>query len=134
MNLAAVVRSPFHLLSYFPSTTVRSIASWNNKVSQYWKNSGKCCTVHKQLSGMARPLWNPSLSLNPANFSVIPNCGMKVKGIPKLRCKDCYYIRKEGRLFVNCDTHPRHKQMEMLIKKKKTWLLSHACMSQYCPY
>uniref|UniRef100_A0A8C8RKH6 Ribosomal protein n=1 Tax=Pelusios castaneus TaxID=367368 RepID=A0A8C8RKH6_9SAUR len=38
--------------------------------------------------------------------------GMKTKGIVKRRCKDCFIVRRRGRLFVYCKTHPRHKQRE----------------------
>lgn len=133
MNLAAIIRSRLQKLPHFQIAILRNIVNCNNAL-QNWNNPGKYTTIHNQLHGISKPLWNSNLTLTPTSLSVVPSCGMKVKGIPKLRCKDCYYIRKEGRLHVNCDTHPRHKQMQMLIKKKKTWLLSHACMSKERPY
>ncbi|CAM5111169.1 unnamed protein product [Natator depressus] len=38
--------------------------------------------------------------------------GMKTKGVIKRRCKDCFIVRRRGRLFVYCKTHPRHKQRQ----------------------
>ncbi|XP_067413520.1 large ribosomal subunit protein bL36m [Emydura macquarii macquarii] len=38
--------------------------------------------------------------------------GMKTKGIVRRRCKDCFFVRRRGRLFVYCKTHPRHKQRQ----------------------
>ncbi|XP_062302091.1 large ribosomal subunit protein bL36m [Osmerus eperlanus] len=41
-----------------------------------------------------------------------PCAGMKTKSSLKRRCKDCFYVRRRGRLFVFCKTHPRHKQRQ----------------------
>uniref|UniRef100_A0A8C3HVJ4 Ribosomal protein n=1 Tax=Chrysemys picta bellii TaxID=8478 RepID=A0A8C3HVJ4_CHRPI len=41
---------------------------------------------------------------------VLTVMGMKTKGVIKRRCKDCFIVRRRGRLFVYCKTHPRHKQ------------------------
>ncbi|XP_034016666.1 39S ribosomal protein L36, mitochondrial [Thalassophryne amazonica] len=43
-------------------------------------------------------------------FSIQPSVGMKTKSVLKKRCKDCYVVRRKGRLYVYCKTHPRHKQ------------------------
>ncbi|KAJ8334509.1 hypothetical protein SKAU_G00401480 [Synaphobranchus kaupii] len=43
---------------------------------------------------------------------VQPSAGMKTKSALKRRCKDCYFVRRRGRLFVFCKTHPRHKQRQ----------------------
>ncbi|NXF04688.1 RM36 protein, partial [Smithornis capensis] len=36
--------------------------------------------------------------------------GLKTKATLKKRCKDCYIVRRRGRLFMYCKTNPRHKQ------------------------
>lgn len=41
----------------------------------------------------------------------------KVKTRLKLRCRSCYFIRVEGRLHVECNEHPRHKQREIFNVK-----------------
>ncbi|XP_043921021.1 39S ribosomal protein L36, mitochondrial [Protopterus annectens] len=38
--------------------------------------------------------------------------GMKTKSAIRKRCKDCFIVRRRGRLFVFCKTHPRHKQRQ----------------------
>ncbi|XP_048513697.1 39S ribosomal protein L36, mitochondrial [Athalia rosae] len=58
--------------------------------------------------------------------SIIQNCGMKIRGLLKLRCKDCYFVVRQERMFVFCKSKPRHKQMSMVKRKEKTWILSHA--------
>lgn len=59
-----------------------------------------CAEVRSLLSG--RPL--PSLQ---------PSLGFKTKGVIKKRCRDCYMVRRRGRLFVLCKTNPKHKQRQM---------------------
>ncbi|CAL8397088.1 large ribosomal subunit protein bL36m [Gadus morhua] len=41
-----------------------------------------------------------------------PSAGMKTKTALKRRCKDCFIVRRRGRLFVFCKTNPRHKQRQ----------------------
>ncbi|KAG7500161.1 39S ribosomal protein L36, mitochondrial [Solea senegalensis] len=41
-----------------------------------------------------------------------PAAGMKTKSALKKRCKDCFFVRRRGRLFVFCKTNPRHKQRQ----------------------
>ncbi|XP_074470447.1 large ribosomal subunit protein bL36m [Sebastes fasciatus] len=41
-----------------------------------------------------------------------PSAGMKTKSALKRRCKDCFMVRRRGRLFVFCKTNPRHKQRQ----------------------
>ncbi|XP_008298872.1 large ribosomal subunit protein bL36m [Stegastes partitus] len=41
-----------------------------------------------------------------------PSAGMKTKTALKRRCKDCFFVRRRGHLFVFCKTNPRHKQRQ----------------------
>ncbi|XP_042292650.1 39S ribosomal protein L36, mitochondrial isoform X1 [Thunnus maccoyii] len=41
-----------------------------------------------------------------------PSAGMKTKSALKRRCKDCFFVRRRGRMFVYCKTNPRHKQRQ----------------------
>ena len=34
----------------------------------------------------------------------------KVKTRLRRRCKSCYFVWRNGRLYVECNEHPRHKQ------------------------
>lgn len=61
-------------------------------------------------------------------------CGMKVKGILELRCKDCYFVTRKERMFVMCKTHPRHKQAKIQKKEYKTWILTHATQGPKRPW
>uniref|UniRef100_A0A673A7Z2 Ribosomal protein n=1 Tax=Sphaeramia orbicularis TaxID=375764 RepID=A0A673A7Z2_9TELE len=58
-------------------------------------------------------LWRPSLlgqcQLLPC---IQPSAGMKTKTALKRRCKDCFFVRRRGHLFVFCKTNPRHKQRQ----------------------
>lgn len=57
-------------------------------------------------------------------------CGMKAKVALERRCKDCYFVVRKERLFVQCKTHPRHKQMQIKKKEYKTWILTAASQSK----
>uniref|UniRef100_A0A8C4SJ29 Ribosomal protein n=1 Tax=Erpetoichthys calabaricus TaxID=27687 RepID=A0A8C4SJ29_ERPCA len=38
--------------------------------------------------------------------------GMKTKSALKKRCRDCFFVKRRGRLFVFCKSNPRHKQRQ----------------------
>ncbi|KAM9304015.1 large ribosomal subunit protein bL36m [Morus bassanus] len=42
-----------------------------------------------------------------------PCAGLKTKTSLKRRCKDCFIVRRRGRLYVYCKTNPRHKQRKL---------------------
>nr|XP_045597294.1 39S ribosomal protein L36, mitochondrial-like [Procambarus clarkii] len=72
--------------------------------------------------------------LQPVTPTLVPVCGMKQKGRLRRRCKDCFFVVRQGRLYVMCHTKPRHKQMAMQKSEKNTWMLSHATMSPKRPW
>ncbi|XP_037935908.1 39S ribosomal protein L36, mitochondrial [Teleopsis dalmanni] len=72
--------------------------------------------------------------LVPFNTLFNQVAGFKVKGRVRRRCKDCYIVTRQQRLYVICPTHPRHKQMSMKPKPHNTWLLTHATQSKIRPY
>lgn len=72
--------------------------------------------------------------LAPKVINIVPVCGFKVKGRLRRRCKDCYFVVREQRLYVICKTHPKHKQMSMVKKEKNTWILTHATMGKVRPW
>lgn len=37
---------------------------------------------------------------------------MKVVSAVRRRCKDCKIIRRKKKIYVKCDTYPRHKQRQ----------------------
>lgn len=47
------------------------------------------------------------------------SASMKTKSALKRRCKDCFFVRRRGRLFVYCKTNPRHKQ-------RQGWIVMHS--------
>ncbi|XP_008160271.1 39S ribosomal protein L36, mitochondrial [Eptesicus fuscus] len=52
------------------------------------------------------------LSCHPLPF-LQPTLGFKTKVVLKKRCKDCYLVKRRGRWYIYCKTHPRHKQRQM---------------------
>lgn len=92
--------------------------------------------VSSSMHIMNRPnLVNSSTNfLQPIKSILVPSSGFKVVGIVKKRCKDCYLVRREERLYVHCKSHPRHKQMSLAKKPKNTWILTHATQSKVRPW
>ncbi|XP_051467399.1 39S ribosomal protein L36, mitochondrial [Apus apus] len=39
--------------------------------------------------------------------------GLKTKTALRRRCKDCFVVRRRGRLYVLCKANPRHKQRKL---------------------
>ncbi|GCC39274.1 hypothetical protein chiPu_0023046 [Chiloscyllium punctatum] len=84
-----------------------------------------CLVTHKPLSMVVtmKPKIGPD-PFNTARFAVMPFlqpcqlqtvqdlAGMKTKSSLKKRCKDCFFVRRRGRLYVYCKSHPRHKQRQ----------------------
>lgn len=99
---AAVSRRPLHLLCSCARVSEVAVAPQMSKVS----------------------LLTPSLPsqtslLTPAACSlVLPRRSYKVWDSVKLRCSGCYFVRRQGRLFVECKLKPRHKQMQIMAKRK----------------
>lgn len=52
------------------------------------------------------------LACHPLPF-LQPTLGFKTKAVLKKRCKDCYLVKRRGRWFIYCKTHPRHKQRQL---------------------
>lgn len=79
----------------------------------------------------------PTLERNvliPSVPNLVQSCGFKVMRRVRRRCKDCYFVRREERMYVICKTHPRHKQMSVVPDVKNTWILSHATQSKVRPW
>lgn len=60
--------------------------------------------------------------------------GFKVKAIVKRRCRDCFLVAHEGRVYNLCETHPRHKVMSMKKRPKSEYMLSHATQHKIRPW
>ncbi|XP_059497512.1 large ribosomal subunit protein bL36m [Stegostoma tigrinum] len=84
-----------------------------------------CSVTHKHLSMVV--IVKPKIGLDPlkiVRFAAMPflqqyqlqtvqgMAGMKTKTSVKKRCKDCFFVRRRGRLYVYCKSHPRHKQRQ----------------------
>ncbi|XP_078124458.1 large ribosomal subunit protein bL36m [Sander vitreus] len=85
-------------LTTVPRTLLRSLA--------------RISSIQPPLSGSSAQC-GPSLLGQCQHLPCIqPSAGMKTKSALKRRCKDCFIVRRRGRLFVFCKTNPRHKQRQ----------------------
>ncbi|XP_070268071.1 large ribosomal subunit protein bL36m [Myotis yumanensis] len=64
------------------------------------------------LLGPLRAAVASPLSCQPLPF-LQPTLGFKTKAVLKKRCRDCYRVKRRGRWYIYCKTHPRHKQRQM---------------------
>lgn len=71
---------------------------------------------------------NQSLELMPQiqTSSLIFIRTFKMRMVLKRRCRDCYFAYEDGRKMVLCNTHPRHKQKQIMPPAKSKWILTHA--------
>ena len=49
------------------------------------------------------------------NYS--PSQSYKVKVSLRRRCNGCYFVKRQGRMFIECKEKPRHKQMQKISKR-----------------
>ncbi|VDQ14191.1 unnamed protein product [Trichobilharzia regenti] len=48
------------------------------------------------------------------------------------RCRDCYFDRRDGRLYVECKTHKRHKQAQKMNPHKEPWKYKRLVWKSVC--
>lgn len=111
------------------NSRVLALGVLNNQLCNVRKNFSTLTSTknYEQSFGIFN-WWNTSL-LQPSMMTIAAQRGMKQVGNCKRRCKDCYYVVRQERLFVMCKTHPRHKQMSMKKRQKNTWILTDATQS-----
>ncbi|GAA56938.1 hypothetical protein CLF_111859 [Clonorchis sinensis] len=65
-------------------------------------------------------------------FLGVPTRFYKVRDHLTLRCRDCHFDRREGRLYVECKTYPRHKQAQKMREPRQPWTYKRAVWKHYC--
>ncbi|KAM6135126.1 large ribosomal subunit protein bL36m [Pterocles gutturalis] len=103
--LARAAAGPLRPLGCSPFS---SLAPW-------WRAAALPAAVSRVL-----PLWRGAaaprgLLAVPPPAGLLPPllAGLKSKTSLKRRCKDCFIVRRRGRLYVYCKTNPRHKQRKL---------------------
>lgn len=114
------------------------------KMISMLKNTLHICrtglNVLNQSSRLNHVLTSPAAMGQNSNFlapfvpEFVSKCGLKVKGLPRRRCKDCFFVTRDERLYVECKTHPRHKQVQIAKNPKNTWILTHATQGKVRPW
>uniref|UniRef100_A0A6P7F7M6 Ribosomal protein n=1 Tax=Diabrotica virgifera virgifera TaxID=50390 RepID=A0A6P7F7M6_DIAVI len=107
---------------------VNSVITLSKRIPSFTKAS------FSQLSTPIASSIIQSTFLKPVSLNVVPSCGFKIVGRVKRRCKDCFMVMREQRMYNLCKTHPRHKQMSMAKDPKNTWILTHATQSKVRPW
>lgn len=66
-----------------------------------------------------------SVIRTPVNgLSLISSRGFKVFGKVRKRCKDCYIVTRDQRVYNLCKTHQKHKQMSIRHTDKYYYILT----------
>jgi len=61
----------------------------------------------------------------PVNgLTIVPSRGFKVFGKVRKRCKDCYFVTRDQRLYNLCKTFQKHKQMSIRHTDKAYYILT----------
>lgn len=65
--------------------------------------------------------------LAPPSVEIQPIAGIKHMGVPKLRCRHCYFVIKNEQRFVMCTAKPRHYAAQKMVGLKfGNMILTHA--------
>merc|ERR1712059_187229 len=86
------------------------------------------CIRQTTTRSLFSPFNNPSplLSVSPSVL-VTQTAGIKHVGIPKLRCRHCYFVVKDEVKYVMCTSKPRHYQAQKNIALKYgNMIMTHA--------
>lgn len=59
-----------------------------------------------------------------SGLTVVPSRGFKVFGKVRKRCKDCYFVTRDQRLYNLCKTFQKHKQMSIRHTDKAYYILT----------
>jgi len=90
----------------------------SKSISQISTNLSLRCSPFSSLTNN-KLMTNPEkenthvLSMNTSNVQSLiftQQRSYKVKTRLRKRCKHCYFMWRNGRLYVECSEHPRHKQ------------------------
>lgn len=86
------------------------------------------------LRNLFQSIFRPSMITNaPQTLSIIPpvnglflipSRGFKVFGKVRRRCKDCYLVTRDQRMYNLCKTHQKHKQMSIRHTDKAYYILT----------
>ena len=118
------------------------LPSVRNNVSQFLMNQEIRLTVTRAASHLMSRAIQPNQALGTPKTGLlvpkvpifVPSCGFKVVGKLKKRCKDCYFVVRDERKYVICQTKPRHKQMAMKKREEKSWILTYASQGPTRPW
>ena len=66
--------------------------------------------------------WSPSYKqplLRTATPALVSTAFYKARLVLKRRCPQCRFVQRGDQLFVECKAKPRHKQMQIISRRKR---------------
>lgn len=112
---------------------LRSVAAPAGNTLRLFSGFSRIQTLPSTQLGVSAIISEPSsqlLRLATSPLVQLAN-GFKIKGRLKRRCKDCYFVVRQERMYVMCKSHGRHKQMAMKQSEKNSWILTDATQSKF---
>lgn len=80
----------------------------------------QCCSFSRPFTSLLNGsggLTHTSSVLVVKSLDFQPSRNYKVKRVLKRHCAGCYFVKKFGRLYIECDLKPRHKQIQLVPKQ-----------------
>jgi ribosomal protein L36 len=84
---------------------------------------GKCLFTNYQRCSIIssyQTIFRPTQQLlRPSTITVEQTRAYQPRGVPKLRCRHCYFVTRHGQLFVECTSKKRHRQFQIIGKTRR---------------
>lgn len=107
-------------MNFFSSTMLRAVRGFVSPILQTYSRSFS--TIHQKTSFLS----SLSVSCSPTRKLLMPSTisfeqtrAYQPRGVPKLRCKHCYFVTRHGQLFVECTSKKRHRQFQIVGKSRR---------------
>lgn len=89
-----------------------------NFISHLFQRAFRLTTMYKA------PQLLSIMPLTANKPTLIPQRGFKVFGLVRRRCKDCYIVTRDQRVYNLCKTYQKHKQMSIRHPDKFYYILT----------
>lgn len=90
------------------ATASSKLGLLRNTFKMFFKPQHQSSLLTSGLNVLSNKLLLSPISIN----SIVLSRGFKSKSAVKKFCKDCYIVRRKGRVYVYCKSNGKHKQRQ----------------------
>lgn len=104
------------------TTALRAARSFFSPILQTNTISRCLCTTYQRCPFISsnQTIFRPTQQfLVPSTITVEQTRAYQPRGIPKLRCRHCYFVSRHGQTFVECTSKKRHRQFQIIGKSRR---------------